>query len=239
MKKMGVNTEGANFIFGYDLYSTVGECYLTDFIDVVDTYGNPVRESILEVTSFTSTMEEVTANAAGGTGAAAPNANTNTNGNNTNTNGNNNGQNTQTNTNTQQNNGNNNNNTQANDPNAQKKAQQKANREATKAQRNEIKYKETNKVFQTCATVGTARMSALKNIADHYVTTLQQLVAGIKKYRGIKDEEQENDNYNRKQDEREEREHKEQLTEIRHNRQKRIAAKQGFFTRLGARLFGK
>jgi hypothetical protein len=184
-------------------------------------------------------MEEVTANAAGGTGASAPNANTNTNGNNTNTNGNNNGQNTQTNTNTQQNNGNNNNNTQANDPNAQKKAQQKANREARKAERNENKYKETNKVFQTCATVGTARMSALKNIAEHYVNTLQQLVAGIKKYQGIQDEDKENRAYNERQERREEMQHKDNLNEIRRNREKVIAAKKGFFTRWASRLFGK
>jgi uncharacterized protein (UPF0305 family) len=98
---------------------------------------------------------------------------------------------------------------------------------------------EINKVFQICATVNTARMTALKNIAEHYVSTLQQLVAGIKKYQGIQDESKENEAYNDKQRKQEKMAHQNDLDEIKRNREKVIASKKGFFRRWGARLFGK
>jgi hypothetical protein len=224
MKNMGVNTEGADFRFGYDLYSEVGECYLTDFIDVVDKYGNPARESILEVTSVMESGNGggITQNIAGQGTAPANDGGT--------TGGTGNGSEQKTDQSKPQ-------------PNAvdaeKKKAERKAKVEAKQAEKNDANYKQVNKVFQICATIGTSRMTAFNHIASHYVTTLQQLVAGIKKYQGIQDEDKENKAYNERQEKREEMQHKDNLNEIRRNREKVIAAKKGFFTRWASRLFGK
>jgi hypothetical protein len=72
-----------------------------------------------------------------------------------------------------------------------------------------------NNVFEIGAKVGTARMSVCKDVLDHYVSILQQVVDGIKKYKGIKDEEKENAKYNKDQEDREKQEYNDRKTAAR------------------------
>jgi hypothetical protein len=73
----------------------------------------------------------------------------------------------------------------------------------------------TNYVFEIGGKVATARMSVCKDILDHYVSILQQVVDGIKKYKGIKDEEKENAKYNKDQEQREKQEYNDRKTAAR------------------------
>ena len=218
LDKEGVSTEGVDYVFGYDLYSPVGECYLTDFIDVVDKYGNPARESILKVPEFT--MEDNSANVMQGTNPPPQKTEGKD-------------QKTDTQTQTKADPNKNTNADKPNQPNTNTGNNENAGADAT------AKQQALNKIFQICATVSTARMTALKNIADHYVNTLQDLVKKIKEYQGIQDEDEENRNYNEKQKAQDKMKNEDEINQIVQNRKKANAAIHGRFRRIIDRNFGK
>ena len=210
LEKLGLNAEG--YVFGKDLYSEVAEANLYEFTNPQDKYGLPVYKAFLDVDS----VSEV-ANITGGTGASAAATKNNATG------------------------------TKNPDPDpntttttttTQKQTQRAAKQAATKANNQGIRYKEANKVFNLCATIGTARMTCVKNIMDHYIANLQQIADVVKKYNGIQKQDTDNREYNENQKKREEQETQDAVDKVKAARRVK-RAKMGVFPKLADTLFGK
>lgn len=121
-------------------------------------------------------------------------------------------------------------------------AQQKSdaavhNYEATK---NSVQQTGTNACIQFCKMCGTVHsvcLSVYREIISHYIGTLKQLVNAIKEYQGVKDEEEENKNYNAQQ-----RKNKDRMAEdlVADNIQRRRIrnANKSAFRRVWSNFFG-
>ena len=106
--------------------------------------------------------------------------------------------------------------------------------------KNSIAQTSTNACIQYCrmgGTVFSVKQSVFREISDHYVTTLKQVVDAVKKYQGVLDEEKENKEYNKQQEMNKDKLKEQMVADNIRKRQIRNANK-GIFRRIWSNFFG-
>ena len=109
--------------------------------------------------------------------------------------------------------------------------------EKKSAESNISKTKIAMDFARTCSTVLSVKLSVYEEVSNHYTNTCLQVASAVKKYLGVKEEEEENKNYNQQQ-----RMNADKASEDRQadniNTRREINARKGLVPRIWGNLFG-